>query len=394
MISNLQLKNAKAKNKDYTIKVDTGLSLLVKTTGSKLWRYRYYYLGKPCLMSLGKYPQISMKEAREKKSEYQNLLSQGINPTTHKRTIQEKRASEKNFKEVAIEWHKRHYEGKDQRNAKLTMQRLEKYVFPVLGNRQIKKIEASEVFHIAESIQDQGYIETGKRVNTICSQIFRYGVAKGHCKQDVTQNYRGMLKTAKSKHMPTLTETKEIGELLNYIDKYTGSPITQNALGIMPYIFVRSSELAISKWDYIDWDSSQWLIPGEFMKMKRPHLIPIPPQVKTQLKRLHPITGHSDYIFPSERDPNRPMNSETLNKAIRRIEDGLYVGRMVAHGFRGMASTILNESGKFRSEIIERQLAHVEKNQVRGAYNHAEYLEERKEMMQWYANYLDSLKKL
>ncbi|MGH1540691.1 MAG: tyrosine-type recombinase/integrase [Arenicella sp.] len=391
MITDIQLKNAKPKDKDYTINVDTGLTLLIKATGSKLWRFRYSYLSKRNMISIGKYPQISIKEARTQLEQYQDLLSQGINPATHKKIKVAEKKTEKTFKEVALLWHKKKYKGIDSRYNNLVIARLENHAFPAIGNMPIKSIDAPMMYNLIESIQETGKVQTGKRVNGICSMVFRHGVVKGYCSRDVTMDYKGLLETAKSNHLPTLTDTAEIAEFLQDIRDYKGKIISKIALQISPYVFLRPSELAISKWEFIDFEKSHWLIPAQHMKMNRDHLIPFPSQVKKLLKSLHVITGGSEYIFPSEKDNTKTMHSETVNKAIRRIDDGKYIGRMVSHGFRGMASTILNEN-KFRSDVIERQLAHVENNQVRSAYNHAEYLEERTEMMQWYADYLDSLK--
>jgi integrase len=391
MATNIEIKNAKPKEKDYTISIDAGLSLLVKATGSKLWRFRYSFSKKRCMVSLGKYPQISMKQAKSKQREYMDMLEQGINPSAHKQTQKIKLATERPFREVALDWHAKHYQHSNDRHNKLVLRRLEKYLFPLVGKIPLKDIEAPMLFNIIESIQDLGYVETGKRVNSCCSMIFRYGVAKGYCNRDVTQDYKGMLKTAKTKNMPTLTDEDDIGELLRDMDEYHGTIIVKSALIISAYIFVRPSELAHSRWEYIDFESSEWLIPAKYMKMRRDHLIPFPTQVKAILESLLPISGDGEYIFPNEKDPSQPMNSETVNKTLRRIKKGKYIGRMVSHGFRGMASTILNEN-KFRSDVIEKQLAHQERNKVRGAYNRAEYLEERTEMMQWYADYLDNLK--
>lgn len=391
MITNIELKNAKPKDKDYSLNVDTGLSVLVKSTGSKLWRFRYSFLGKRCMISVGKYPQVSIKDAKAKQREYLDMLDKGVNPSSYKQTQKIKLATQKEFLHVALEWHARRYSEGNARHSKLILQRLEKYIFPKVGKIPIKDIEAPMLFNIMESIQDKGFIETGKRVNSYCSLIFRYGVAKGYCTRDITQDYKGMLKTSKSKHMPTLTDDDEISELLNDMEGYNSSIIAKSALMISAYIFVRPSELVNSKWEYVDFENSQWIIPAEFMKMKRDHLIPFPSQVKTILESLFPITGTSNYIFTSPTDNNKHMNSEAVNNMLRRMANGKYKGRMVSHGFRGMASTILNEN-KFKSDLIEKQLAHQEKNKVRGAYNHAEYLEERTNMMQWYANYLDNLK--
>jgi len=214
MTTNIEIKNAKPKDKDYTINVDAGLSLLVKATGSKLWRFRYSVSKKRCMVSLGKYPHVSMKQAKAKQREYMDMLEQGINPSAHKQTQKIKLATERSFKEVALDWHTKHYQHSNDRYSKLVLRRLEKYLFPLIGRVPLKNIEAPTLFNIIESIQDLGHIETGRRVNSCCSMIFRYGVAKGNCNRDVTQDYKGMLKNATTKHMPTLTDEDEISELL------------------------------------------------------------------------------------------------------------------------------------------------------------------------------------
>lgn len=391
MASNLEILNAKLTEKDYTINVDTGLTVLVKSTGSKLWKFRYSFSGKRCIISLGKYPQITIKQAKANQREYMDMLEKGINPSTHRQVLKVKLATQQDFKTIALQWHAKQYQNSNERHSKLVLQRLEKYIFPKIGKIPLGDIEDPMLFNIIEGIQDLGYIETGKRVNGYCSMTFRYGVAKGHCTRDITQDYRGMLKSSKSKHMPTLTTEEEISELLQDIHSYHGTSIVKTALSISAYVFVRSSELAGSKWAYIDFEKSHWLIPAKHMKMKRDHLIPFPRQVKELLEALHPITGEGEYIFPSGKDQSKPMHSETVNKTLRRIQNGKYINRMVSHGFRSMASTILNEN-KFRYDIIEKQLAHQERNSVREAYNHAEYLKERTEMMQWYADYLDGIR--
>ena len=391
MITDIQLKNSKPREKDYTITVDTGLSLLIKSTGSKLWRFRYSFGGKRCIMSLGKYPHTSIKQARTKQQEYYDLLDQGVNPSTSKKLEKLETRKEVTFQSLALEWYAQHYQGGNPKHHQKNLRRLEVYVFPIIGSLPVQKIKASMVFDIVHSIQNKGYLDTGKRVNTLCSMIFRYGVAKGFCEYDVTQHYRGMLKSVKETHLPTLTDPKDIAELLQDIQGYHGKIIVKTALLISPYIFVRPNELVNSQWELIDFEKSHWLIPAEFMKMKRDHLIPFPEQVKALLQELKPITGHSKYIFPSDRSEERPMSSQTVNQTLKRLKNGKYKGRIVSHGFRSMASTILNESGRFRVDVIEKQLAHQENNKVRGAYNHAEYLEERTEMMQWYADYLSNL---
>jgi integrase len=392
MITDITLRNAKPKDKDYTINVDRGLSLLVKKTGGKLWRFRYTFNSKRSLISAGKYPQTTLRNARDVLQNYLDLLDQGINPSSHKKEKVEQKKAEKSFEDVAVEWLEKKYRGKNEKYRQITFARLENYIYPVIGDASIKSIKASTIYNLLEKIQQSGKVATGQKINSICSMIFKYGVAKGYCNRDVTQDYKGTLDTPRSKHLPTLTEPTDIAELLRDIQSYEGSFTVTTALKISPYVFLRPRELAVSKWEYIDFKKGLWIIPAEFMKMNRDHLVPISTQVRDLLESIYPVTGHGEYIFPSERSLEKTMHPESVNKAIRRIDNGKYIGRMVAHGFRGMASTILNESGKFRSDVIEKQLAHQEGNKVRGAYNHAEYLEERIEMMQWYADYLNDLK--
>ncbi len=342
------------------------------------------------MISVGKYPQVSIKEARATQREYADLLQQGINPSTYKRTQKVQQATEKTFKEVAEEWYANKYDEKNSRYNKLVYRRLELHAYPKIGQLPIKSIDAPMLFNFIEAIQTTGHVVTGKRVNGVCSMVFRYGVAKGYCQRDLTQDYRGMLRTAQTIHLPSLTDPSQVGEFLRDLKGYNGTMTLKTAMLISPYVFLRPAELAASKWEYIDFEKNHWLIPAEDMKMSRDHLIPFPTQVRELLMKLYPVTGHSDFIFMHERDVNKSMHRENVNKAMRRIEDGKYIGRIVSHGFRSMASTLLNEN-KFRPDIIEKQLAHQERDTVRNAYNHAEYLNERTQMLQWYADYLDVL---
>ena len=393
MATEFEIKNAKPKDKEYTIGVSDGLFILIKPSGSKLWRFRYSFGGKRYLLSLGKYPATTIKIAKAKHREYLNLIDDGINPSTKKHVEKLKLSNSKTFGEVAEVWFKNRYKVASVNGKKAVYLRLHKHLIPKIGKLPIEQIEAPLLFNLIENIQESGLVETGNRLNSTASMIFRYGVAKGYCKRDITGDYRGMLKSAKVKHMPSLTKNEDITELLRDIDTYDknfGTKKVKYGLQIISYIFVRASELVNSKWEYIDFDKNEWIIPAEFMKMKRDHLIPISAQVRELLLKLQPITGHSEYIFPNDKDDARAMCAESLNKGIRRIDGGKYIGKMVTHGFRSMASTILNEH-TFRSDVIEKQLAHQERNKIRGVYNRAEYLPERVEMMQWYSDYLDSL---
>jgi integrase len=395
MSTEFKIKNAKPKDKEYTISFSDGLFIVIKPTGNKLWRFRYSFAGKRYLLSLGKYPTTTIKLAKTKQREYLDMLDKGINPSANKHLEKIKRNTAKTFGEVAEDWFENRYKVASKNGKKSVYLRMHKHLIPQIGKLPIKQIEAPMLFNIIEKIQESGLIETGNRLNSTASMIFCYGVAKGYCTRDITADYKGMLKTAPAKHMPSLTENNDIAELLKSIDTYDkdfGTKKVKYGLQIIAYIFVRASELVNSKWEYIDFDKNQWIIPAEFMKMRRDHLIPISSQVKNLLLKLQPITSHSEYIFPNDKDDTRAMCPESLNKAIRKLDSGKYIGKMVTHGFRSMASTILNEH-KFRSDVIEKQLAHGERNKIRGVYNRAEYLPERVELMQWYADYLDGLKK-
>ena len=291
---------------------------------------------------------------------------------------------------VAREWFARFSQSWSTSHAETIEQRLDNYIIPNLGQRPINEVTAPELLTVLRKIEALGYVETAHRVKQICGQIFRYAIATGRKDHDPAADLKGALPPAKSKRMASIIDPKGVGGLLRAIDDYKGSIVTLCALQFGTLTFVRPGELRHAEWEEIDLEATEWRIPAEKMKMRSPHIVPLSRQAIAVLKKIQPLTGQARYVFPSERTHSRPMSENTVNAALRRM--GYTKDELTGHGFRSMASTLLHEQG-WRSEVIERQLAHQERNKVKAAYNHAEHLSERKKMMQAWADYLDALKK-
>jgi len=274
-------------------------------------------------------------------------------------------------------------------HSKTIIRRLELNIFPWLGTRPVASITAPELLAVLRRIEDRGALETAHRVKQICGQVFRYAIATGRGERDPSADLRGALPPAKPKRMATITDPKQISELLRVIDGYEGHLITKCALRFAPLVFVRPGELRQAEWQEINFDQAEWKIPAEKMKMRISHIVPLSTQAIEILKEIEPLTGRSRYVFPSLRTAERPMSNNTVLAALRRL--GYAKEEMSGHGFRAMASTVLHEQG-WRSDIIERQLAHAERNSIKAAYNHAQHLPERRRMMQAWADYLGMLK--
>jgi len=272
---------------------------------------------------------------------------------------------------------------------KKIIRRFELYIFPWLGSRPISDITPPELLAVLRRVESKGILETAHRAQQNCSQVFRYAIATGRAERDSTADLRGALAPAKHGRMATITEPKKIGELLRAIDGYEGTPVAKCALRLAPLVFVRPGELRHAEWEEINFDNAEWRIPAEKMKMKDPHIVPLAMQAVEILYEIRPLTGQGRYVFPSIRTNSRPMSDNTILSALRRM--GYPKDEMSGHGFRAMASTILHEQG-WPSDIIERQLAHAERNSIKAAYNHAQHLPERQKMMQAWADYLDTLK--
>ena len=386
-LTNLQIQKAKPKEKQYKLSDGRGMYLIVAPRGGRYWRLDYRFNGKRQTLSLGTFPSTSLKEARRKCANTKSLIEDGIDPS-HQRKI--KLAGDKDsFEAVAKEWYGKYRSQWTDNHATTTLRRIEANLFPWLGSRPIAVIEPREILQTLRRIEKRGSLETAHRVQQIASRIFRYAVATGQCTRDPTTDLKGALPPTRSTHFPTITDPTEIGALLRTIDGYQGSPITQFALQMAPLVFVRPGELRHCEWAEIRTDEATWRIPSTKMKMRRDHIVPLSRQALSILEELQPLTGSGIYAFPSARSATRPMSENTINGALRRL--GYTTDEFTGHGFRSMASTILNENS-WNRDAIERQLAHVDNNSIRATYNYAEHLEERRRMMQWWADYLDTLR--
>ena len=386
-LTNLKVDKAKPKEKQYKLADERGMYLLIHPKGGKWWRLDYRFQGKRKTLSLGTVPDVSLKDARKKRDEARSILDDGADPSYYRASA--KAFGEDSFEAVAREWFEKFRGQWAQSHAVKILGRLEKDLLPWVGSRPIDAIEPPELLRAFRRVENRGALESAHRIQQIASRVFRYGVATGRCSRDPTADLKGALPPNRSNHFATITDPKEIGGLLRAIDGYQGSPITRSALTLAPLVFVRPGELRHAEWMEIHPNRAEWRIPAAKMKMKRDHIVPLADQAIQILEEVKPLTGNGRYVFPSVLTTGRPMSDNTINSALRRL--GYSKDEMTGHGFRSMASTVLNENS-WTPDAIERQLAHVEGNSVRAAYNYAEHLEERRRMMQWWADYLDGLK--
>ena len=367
-----------------------GLFLLVTPTGGKLWRLKYRFGGIEKLLALGAYPQTSLADARQKRDNARALMLNGVDPRDIKKAQKAAGAQEnETFEVIAREWHTKFSASWAASHGTKIIRRFELYVFPWLGDRQIKSITAPDLLTVLRRIEAKGTLDTAHRTKQNCGQVLRYAVATGRAERDPSADLRGALPPASGKHMATITDPKEIAGLLRSIDDYRGSIVTRCALQLAPLFFVRPGELRHAEWSEFNLDTAEWRIPAEKMKASVLHIVPLSRQAQGVLREIHPLTGHGRYVFPSPRTDSRPMSSNAILSALRRM--GFAKDEMSGHGFRSMASTLLNEQG-WNRDAIERQLAHAERNSVRAAYNYAEFMPERKKMMQAWADYLEGIK--
>lgn len=389
-LTDTAIRNAKPQGKQYKLTDEKGMYLLVNKAG-KYFRLDYRFAGKRKTLALGVYPDVKLVEAREKRDAAKKMIAQGIDPAQTRKvqkTIQIEQA-ENSFEAVAREWHGKYSSNWADSHATKIIRRFELYIFPWLGSRPIAEISPPELLAVLRKIEGKGILETAHRAQQNCGQVFRYAIATGRAERDPSADLRGALTPAKHERMATITEPKKIGQLLRAIDGYEGTPVARCALKLAPFVFVRPGELRHAEWSEIDLDSAEWRIPAEKMKMKDPHIVPLSSQAVEVLTEILPITGKGRYVFPSVRTNARPMSENTVLAALRRM--GFTKEEMSGHGFRAMASTVLHEQG-WPSDVIERQLAHAERNSIKAAYNHAQHLPERRKMMQAWADYLEKLK--
>jgi integrase len=389
-LTDTKVRTAKPAEKPKKLFDGGGLFLLVTPTGGKLWRFKYRFGGSEKLLSIGTYPETSLAEARQKRDHAGAMLANGIDPSQTKKAQKAARSQEtETFEIIAREWYAKFSPSWAFSHAKTTIRRLELYIFPWLGARPIKAITAPELLAALRRIEAKGALETAHRVKQVCGQVFRYAIATGRAERDPTGDLRGAIPPASGKHMATITDPKEVGGLLRSIDDYRGSIVTRCALQLAPLVFVRPGELRHAEWSEFNLETAEWRIPADKMKAGAVHIVPLSRQAIDILREIHPLTSHGRYVFPSPRTDSRPMSSNAILAALRRM--GYAKEEMSGHGFRSMASTLLNEQG-WNRDAIERQLAHAERNSVRAAYNHAEFLPERKKMMQAWADYLGGIK--
>lgn len=387
-----EVKNKKATEKQYKVSDEKGLFLLVHPNGSKYWRMNYRYGGKQKTLALGVYPDLSLADARTKRDDARGLIANDFDPSDIQRAkkVAKHQSQENSFKAIALEWVAKETSKWSESYTHKITRLLTKDIFPTIGNRPISDISSPDLLACLRKIESRGVIETAHRAKRISGQIFRYGVATGRAERDPSGDLKGALATIKSTHFAAITDPKEVGPLLLMIDGYQGTIEVITALKLAPLFFCRPKELRCMEWAEVDFERQQWHIPGTKMKMKEDHIVPLCKQAMAILQNFLQITDHRQYVFPSARDPKRPMSDNALLSAMRRM--GIPKEKMTPHGFRAMARTLLDEELGYRIEWIECQLAHAVKDANGRAYNRTTYLKQRKELMQRWADYLDGLK--
>ncbi|MGH8113330.1 MAG: tyrosine-type recombinase/integrase [Rhodanobacteraceae bacterium] len=389
MLAPSTVKNSRPRGQLYKLADERGLYLEVTPTGSKRWRLRYRRPGtrKENTLSLGIYPDVSLRKARERRDEARALVADGVDPSARRRA--ENAAQADTFEAIAREWLDGIRGNWVPAHAIRIEQRLANDILPVIGSKPIKSIAAPDVLALLRRVDSRGARDMAHRVSQTIGAVFRYAIATGRADADPTPALRGAIPSAKPVHFATIVDPAAVGALMRAIDGYTGTLPVRCALQLAPLVFVRPGELRKAEWAEFDLDAGEWRIPSERMKMRDVHIVPLASQAVAILRELAPLTGSGRYVFPSIRSNKRPMSENTVNASLRRM--GFDKDTITGHGFRAMASTMLNEQG-WVPDVIERQLAHAERNAVRAAYNHAEHLPERRRMMQAWADYLDSLR--
>lgn len=391
-LTDVALRKAKPQDRDYKLTDGFGLYALIRPNGSKLWQMRYRFAHKQRTLSLGPYPEVSLAQARAKRDEAKALLADGRDPSLLKRLdrMNAQAAADDTFAAVADEWlGKIRREGKSPATLEKNRWLLRGWAYPMIGLRPIDDISAPELLALLRRAEGKGRFNTAKRLRGICGQVFRYAIATHRAQRDVSRDLLGALTHVATKHHAALLKPEQIKLLLRDLHAYEGHVTTVMALRMTPLVFARPGELRTAEWSEIEEGEALWRIPAAKMKMRQEHLVPLSRQALDIVHTLRPITGHSRYLFPSTRSIDRPLSENTVNAALRRL--GYDRGQQTAHGFRSMASTRLNEMG-FKPDWIERQLAHSDPDNIRGIYNAAMWLPQRRKMMQAWADYLDELR--
>ncbi|MBJ9112861.1 integrase arm-type DNA-binding domain-containing protein [Citrobacter sp. FDAARGOS_156] len=399
-LTDIKVRSAKPQEKEYTLVDGDGMFLLIHPNGSKYWRFRFRFGGKQHLMAFGVYPEISLADARQKREEARRLVAAGIDPREHKRAVKEELAKEDiTFESVAREWHAANKKWSEEHSRRV-LKSLEDNLFPAIGKRSIDSFSTRDLLVPIKGVEATGRFEVASRLQQRTNAIMRYAVQSGLIDYNPAQEMAGAVASSNRVHRPAL-ELKRLPELLHRIDSYTGRPLTRLAVELTLLIFIRSSELRFARWSEIDFETAMWTIPAEReaiegvkhsergSKMRTPHLVPLSRQALAILKQVHKLSGERDFVFVGDHNPCKPMSENTVNKALRVMGYDTKI-EICGHGFRTMACSSLIESGLWSRDAVERQMSHMERNSVRAAYIHkAEHLDERRLMLQWWADYLD-----
>jgi len=389
-LTDTAIRKTKPVEKSVKMADEKGLYLLLNPNGSKWWRFDYRYAGKRKTLSMGVYPDISLKDARDKRDQARKLLSQDIDPGAHRKAVKSARTESlvNSFEAVAREWFAKHKHSWAESHADKIIRRLEKDVFPWMGSRPISEIKAPELLAVLRRTESRGALDTAKRIKQNCGQVFRYAIATGRADRDPSQDLQGAIPPAKQKHFASITEPTEVGALLRGIEGFRGTFVVQSALRLAPLFFVRPGELRRAEWKSFDLEKCEWRY--FVTKTKAEHSVPLAKQAVAILRELHALTGHGQYVFPG-RDPKKPMSEAAVNAALRRMGYDTK-SEITGHGFRAMARTLLAEELSQKPEVIEHQLAHKVPDALGNAYNRTKFMKERRDMMQAWADYLDKLK--
>lgn len=393
-LSDKTCRNAKPKEKPYKLSDGGGLYLNVQADGARYWRLKYRFLGREKLLSLGVYPQVSLLEAREGRDAAKKLLAKGQDPSFAKKDEKRQavRRSKNTFEAAARDWHDKQKGKWSEKHAGNVMRKMEMDIFPYIGSRPIADIDPPELLeNVLRKVEKRNALDTAARIKQICGQVFRYGIATGLCKRAPSGDLKGALKTGKTKHYPSL-DIRELPEFLETLERNDARLFarTRRAIRMLMLTFTRTTELIHAKWDEFDLANKEWQIPAERMKMGNPHIVPLSKQAIAILKEQRAETEHlnTDWVFPSQNSPRDPMSNNTILFAIGRLG---YKGKMTGHGFRALAMSAIKEKLGYRHEVVDRQLAHAPRNKVDRAYDRAQFLDERRRMMQKWADYLDGL---
>jgi integrase len=387
----LAVQSAKPKDKSYKLSDGRGLYLEISPNGGKWWRYKYRFEGIEKRISLGTYPDVSLAKARENHSAARKLLADGINPSEERksRKATNKINSENSFEQVARAWWSSHMQSKAESHKQKVIRRFELYLFPWIGSKPIAEITSPQVLEAIKRIEKLNKAETAHRTLQTAGQVFRFAVQNGYTLRDVTADLKGAIQPTTIKHMAAFTEPKDVAELLRAIDGFNGTFTVFCALKLSPLVFTRPSELRMAKWADIDLDAAEWRY--LVSKTKTNHLVPLSKQAVSILRELHAASGHREYVFPGGHSPLRPMSEAAVNAALKRMGYNTQT-EITGHGFRAMARTLLHERLNVDPHIIEHQLAHTVPDNLGSAYNRTKFIEQRKVMMQQWADYLDTLK--